>query len=59
VLLAENPENVSELVNDLNSDLTNFWDVLKSEETFARFQRIIEATPCERQYTTMEFLPME
>ncbi len=45
VLLAKNPDGVSEVVNDLNSDLTNFWDVLKGEETFARMRRILEATP--------------
>ncbi|MGC9261260.1 MAG: DNA adenine methylase [Phycisphaerae bacterium] len=45
VLLAKNPDNVSEVVNDLNSDLTNFWDVLRSEKTFTKFQRIIQATP--------------
>ena len=45
VLLAKDPDNVSEVVNDLNGDLTNFWDVLKGEDTFGRFQRIMEATP--------------
>jgi DNA adenine methylase len=45
VLFAKNPIGVSEVVNDLNGDLTNFWDVLKSEQTFSRFLRIIEATP--------------
>jgi len=45
VLLAKDPENVSEVVNDLNGDLTNFWDALKGDETFAKMQRILEATP--------------
>lgn len=45
VLLAKNPDGVSEVVNDLNSDLTNFWDVLKEEESFARMKRIVDATP--------------
>jgi DNA adenine methylase len=45
VLLAKDPDNVSEVVNDLNSDLTNFWDVLKQEDTFVRLQRLLDATP--------------
>jgi DNA adenine methylase len=45
VLLAKDPEGVSEVVNDLNGDLTNFWKVLQGEDTFARFRRIIEAVP--------------
>lgn len=45
VLFAGEPEGRSEVVNDINADLTNFWDVLKGEKTFERFQRIIEATP--------------
>lgn len=34
---------VSEVVNDLNSDLTNFWRVLQSEEQFKQFHRIMQA----------------
>ncbi len=36
---------VSEVVNDIYRDLTNFWKVLQSEDAFAQFQRRIEATP--------------
>ena len=46
VLWAKNPEGVSEVVNDLNGDLTNFWSVLARPDAFADFQRRIEATPC-------------
>ena len=35
----------SEVVNDLNGELTNFWRVLQSVELFASFQRILEAMP--------------
>jgi DNA adenine methylase len=35
----------SEVVNDLNGELTNFWSVLRDEELFRQFMRIIEATP--------------
>lgn len=45
VLLAKNPNGVSEVVNDVNGDLTNFWDVLKSDGTFDRFRRVVQATP--------------
>jgi DNA adenine methylase len=36
VLLRKNPDGVSEVVNDLLGDLTNFWRVLQGEDTFAR-----------------------
>jgi len=58
VLLAKNPfdqrhqwseksfeKGISEVVNDLNRELMNFWKVLQDEESFRRFQRIVEATP--------------
>lgn len=58
VLLAKNPfderhqwseksfeKGVSEVVNDLNRELMNFWKVLQGEKSFGRFQRIVEATP--------------
>jgi DNA adenine methylase len=45
VLLAKNPEGVSEVVNDLNGDLTNFWRVLQNPADFDRLRRTLEATP--------------
>jgi DNA adenine methylase len=45
VLLAKDPEGVSEVVNDLNGSLTGFWRVLQDDETFRRFHRLCEATP--------------
>jgi DNA adenine methylase len=45
VLLAKNPEGVSEVANDLNGWLTNFWNVLRDPERFAEMQRFLEATP--------------
>jgi DNA adenine methylase len=45
VLLAKDPEGVSEVVNDLDGDLTNFWRVLQRDETFERFKRTLEAVP--------------
>ncbi len=48
VLLAQSGEDRSELVNDINGDLINFWRVLQDEKSFARFQRQVEATPLSR-----------
>ena len=45
VLFAKNPEGVSEVVNDINGYLTNFWKVLQEEQSFERFKRLCEATP--------------
>lgn len=45
VLLLNDPTGISEVVNDINGRLTNFWRVLQGEETFARFSRMIEAIP--------------
>ena len=35
----------SELVNDINSELTNFWRVLQQEVTFEKFRRSMQAMP--------------
>jgi DNA adenine methylase len=46
--VAESParlRGVSEVVNDLNGRLTNFWRVLQRPETFERFYRIVQAIP--------------
>jgi DNA adenine methylase len=45
VLLAKDPEGVSEVVNDLDGGLSNFWQVLQGEDTFSRFARILDAMP--------------
>jgi DNA adenine methylase len=45
VLLAKDPGGVSEVVNDLDGRLTNFWRVIQDEASFARFRRILEAVP--------------
>lgn len=45
VLLARNPEGVSEVVNDLNGSLTNFWKVLQDESAFTEFSRRVQAVP--------------
>jgi DNA adenine methylase len=55
VLLSRDPDDerfwlpphkgVSEVVNDLNGQLTNFWRVLQGEASFAAFHRIVEVMP--------------
>jgi DNA adenine methylase len=45
VLLAKEPEGVSEAVNDLHPGLTNFWKVLIDVGLFEEFRRKCEATP--------------
>lgn len=45
VLLAKNPEGVSEVVNDLDGDLTRFWQVLQCESHFKEFLRLVQAVP--------------
>jgi len=51
VLLAKDPEGVSEAVNDLNEDLVNFWRVLRFDHHFAEFLRLCQATPfCEQDW---------
>lgn len=51
VLLAKDPEGVSEVVNDLNGDLTNFWRCLQDPAAFETMRRTLEAMPfSEREY---------
>lgn len=45
VLLAKPAEGVSEVVNDINLDLTIFWRVLADGSNFESLRRLIEATP--------------
>jgi DNA adenine methylase len=45
VLFAQDPEGISEVVNDLNGGLTNFWKCLKLDAEFERFTRLVETTP--------------
>jgi DNA adenine methylase len=45
VLLAKDPEGVSEVVNDIDGDLMTFWRVLQAADTFRDFARIVEAMP--------------
>lgn len=45
VLFAKPYEGISEVVNDMHGELTNFWSVLRDVDEFERFHRMVEATP--------------
>ena len=45
VLLAKDPNGISEVVNDLDGRLTNFWRVLQDAAMFGDFHRLVEAIP--------------
>jgi DNA adenine methylase len=45
VLFAMDPRGISEVVNDLDGEVTNFWDMLKSAELFATLARLAAMTP--------------
>jgi DNA adenine methylase len=47
--LASDGEGVSEVINDANGALMNFWRVLRSDGRFGEFQRLCEATPFSEQ----------
>ncbi|MFO0822512.1 MAG: DNA adenine methylase [Gemmataceae bacterium] len=48
VLLRKDPTGVSEVANDLNGDLINFFRVIQREESFAKFRRRVSAIPFSR-----------
>ena len=45
MLFAKNPEGVSEVINDVNSELTNFWDVVQTENLYIDFKRQVDNIP--------------
>lgn len=45
VLLAKNPEDISEVVNDLDGELVNFWACLRDHIAFGIMKRQLEAMP--------------
>lgn len=55
VLLANDPEGISEVVNDLNEHLIDFWRTLADEHAFKDFAREIQCTPfCETLWSASE-----
>jgi len=49
VLLAQDPDGISEVVNDLNRGLINFWKVLRDESLFERFKRANDSMPFSKE----------
>lgn len=45
VLLAKEPEDSNEVINDRNLDLVKFWRALADQEKFSQFQRLVECIP--------------
>ncbi len=45
VLLAKDPEGVSEVVNDINGHLMNLWNVLACPPEYEKLKRALEMTP--------------
>lgn len=45
VMLAMDPEGISDVANDLNSHLTNLWRVLQDDASFDLFSRRVAAVP--------------
>lgn len=55
VLFGLNPEGLSEAVNDLNGDLTCFWQAMANPVEFEVLRRILEGTPlCESAWIAAE-----
>ena len=48
VLLRKDPVGISEVVNDLNGELMNFFCVLQGKKSFARFSRRVNVIPFAR-----------
>ncbi|HEY3964753.1 MAG TPA: DNA adenine methylase [Planctomycetaceae bacterium] len=46
VLFAQDPMGISEVVNDIDLELTTFWDVLKSPAGFSELRQLLSVTPC-------------
>jgi DNA adenine methylase len=45
LLFTQEPHGISEVVNDIHKDLSNFWKVLQAGDSFGKFQRLAQATP--------------
>lgn len=45
VLFANDPDGISEVVNDIDGGLVNFYLVLREPHLFQRFTRFVEAMP--------------
>ncbi len=43
--LSLDPEGFSEVINDIDGDVSNFWETIRDENKFSQFKRMCEATP--------------
>ncbi len=60
VLFRKPFDGISEVVNDLDKDLWNFWRTLQGGKTFEQFRRLAEATPvCQGQWEDAQVNFME
>lgn len=59
VLLNKDPIGVSEVINDINGDLTNFWRILQDEGAFEKFRRRIDAVPFSQVEWTDAVVPAQ
>lgn len=58
VLFAQDPEGISEVVNDMNYELTNFWRTLQSIYHFAEFSRQLQCVAFSKSEYTGASQPM-
>lgn len=49
VLLANNPEGISEVANDISNNLINFWRTIQDEKLFGCFSRRMQAVPMSQE----------
>lgn len=59
VLLQNDPEGISEVVNDKHRDLTNFWSVLSVWSAFVQFKQMAEATPFAEHFYRRSFARLQ
>lgn len=59
VLFRHDPEGHSEVINDLNGELMNFWATLANPNHFILFQRLCEMTPFSEQLFRFTKTPVE
>lgn len=57
VLFAKEPEGISEVANDIDGELMNFWRVLQHADQFSRLKRRLEATPFAEQEFELSITP--
>ncbi len=59
VLLANDPEGISEVVNDIDGNLMNFWRVLRDDELLTQLKELLEKTPVSKQIWELNKILLE